>query len=40
VSSYYEHQVKPWLKKEIKKNPDFLEKILSDIDRYSKDVLK
>lgn len=39
-TDYYRKQVLPWIKKEIKRDPDFLEKILSDIDRYSKDVLK
>ena len=38
-TSYYENQVLPWIKKEIKRNPDFYEKILLDIDTYIKTVL-
>lgn len=38
-TSYYENQVLPWIKKEIKRNPDFYKKILLDIDTYIKTVL-
>ena len=39
TTSYYEKQVLPWIKKEIKRDPDFYEKILLDIDTYIKTVL-
>ena len=38
-SDYYTKQVLPWIKKEIKRDPDFLKKILLDIDTYTKTVL-
>lgn len=39
ASSYYENQVLPWIKKEIKRDPDFYQKILLDMDTYIKTVL-
>lgn len=39
-SCYYEKQVKPWIKKELKRNPQFLEQILKDLDTYSTSALK
>ena len=39
-SCYYEKQVKPWLKKELKRNPQFLEQILKDLDTYNISALK
>lgn len=39
-SDYYRKQVLPWMKKEIKRNPDFYERLLNDLDNCFKDVLK
>nr|DAS25635.1 MAG TPA: REPLICATION INITIATION PROTEIN [Inoviridae sp.] len=39
-TDYYKKQVLPWMKKEIKRNPDFYERLLNDLDNCFKDVLK
>ena len=39
-TDYYRKQVLPWMKKEIKRNPDFYERLLNDLDNCFKDVLK
>ena len=39
-SCYYEKQVKPWIKKELQRNPQFIEQILSDLDTFTAFDLK
>ncbi len=39
-SCYYEKQVRPWIKKELQRNPKFIEQILSDLDTFTTIDLK